>query len=297
MDIFIKNNNKFIKCGYNYSNSEKKIESFLEKNPYVLEENLIIIGRQVSIPNIGKIDLLGLDSENNLVIIEIKKNKAKYDAVGQGHHYYLWARDLNITDFDKVLDTSKLKIPQRLHNERKKNLDGKNVQFNDNTRLYVIAEHISENAITFANNLIKDKTNIECIEIQFYDNGRKITINKILYESLRSNNDELKRRNIDKSVLNSYNAIMKMIDKLNDVYINRGKTYDAFKRNNHNFLALYTNKHNLKAHIVMKNLRDPKKLVKPYNVKKHKNRVWEIFIDKSNMVHSKFLIKQAYKNT
>ena len=47
----------------------------------------------------------------------------------------------------------------------------------------------------------------------------------------------------------------------------------------------------------MKNLRDPKKLVKPHNVKKHKNRVWEIFIDKSNMVHSKSLIKQAYKNT
>ena len=58
MNIFTKNNNKFSKCKHNPSISEKEIEIFLEKHPYILEDNLVIIGRQVHIESYGVIDLL-----------------------------------------------------------------------------------------------------------------------------------------------------------------------------------------------------------------------------------------------
>ena len=115
MDIFIKNKNKFSKHKRNPSNSETEIEIFLEKNPHILEKNLEIIGRQVKIKSNGqKIDLLGLDSENNLIVIEIKKGKAKYDAIGQGRHYHMWASHIKLVDFVYLMDKQNLKIPQRL---------------------------------------------------------------------------------------------------------------------------------------------------------------------------------------
>jgi len=81
---------------------EKHLENWLEKNPWALaEEPLLIIGRQTS-ANVdsGTVfpDLLALDSEGNLVIIELKRAQAPREVVAQILEYATWANELSEDD-------------------------------------------------------------------------------------------------------------------------------------------------------------------------------------------------------
>lgn len=53
---------------------ERDLESWIQLNPDLLDEPLMIIGRQVNVPGINdRLDLLALDPSGNAVIIEIKR--------------------------------------------------------------------------------------------------------------------------------------------------------------------------------------------------------------------------------
>lgn len=52
---------------------ERAIEEFIEKNPKCLRDDLFIIGRQVKTADGGIIDPMGLDTDGNVAVIEIKK--------------------------------------------------------------------------------------------------------------------------------------------------------------------------------------------------------------------------------
>lgn len=57
---------------------EEDLEDWVENNPSILGEDLLIIGRQVWIPGVkDKIDLLALDTNGNTVIIELKRGRLK----------------------------------------------------------------------------------------------------------------------------------------------------------------------------------------------------------------------------
>lgn len=57
---------------------EQNLEDWIENNPSILGENLLIIGRQVHIQEVNdRIDLLALDTNGNVVIIELKRGKLK----------------------------------------------------------------------------------------------------------------------------------------------------------------------------------------------------------------------------
>ncbi|MDI1495077.1 MAG: hypothetical protein K8823_383 [Cenarchaeum symbiont of Oopsacas minuta] len=296
MDVFTRYNNKLSKFQHQPNNFEIDLEDFLEKNPSILEDNLKIIGRQVNATPHGKIDLLGLDSQNNLVIIEIKKNTAKYDAVAQAINYHLWACKLKITDLIHIKGKSKLKIPKKLTEDIRNTIDGKDVNFNEYPRLYVVAEHLHENAITYAEKMKTTDIDIDCVEINFYDNKKIILVNKIFSTPTFFDDDISKYHNIDKSVLDLVNTIKKYVNNWSDVTIHHTKNYIAFKHNKRNFLALHLRQHKLIAHIIKKNIDDPKKFLKPHNKNKFNGRIWEMPVDKASMKYLKNLIKQAYEN-
>lgn len=57
---------------------EQKLEEWIETNPQILGEPLLVIGRQVRIPDVkDRIDLLAIDPEGNVVIVEIKRTDLK----------------------------------------------------------------------------------------------------------------------------------------------------------------------------------------------------------------------------
>lgn len=81
--------------------SEATLEQYLERDPSLLGERLLVIGRQVHTPHGKFIDLLAMDGEGNLHVLELKRDKTPRDVVAQVLDYGSWVSTL---DRDSIID-------------------------------------------------------------------------------------------------------------------------------------------------------------------------------------------------
>jgi hypothetical protein len=85
---------------------EKQLEDWVEADPSVLGEPLLLIGRQVIVPEIkDRIDLLALDPQGNAVVIELKRGKLSDPVDVQALRYASYISRWQYEDFE-VLATS-----------------------------------------------------------------------------------------------------------------------------------------------------------------------------------------------
>ena len=81
---------------------EERLESWIADDATILGLDLLIIGRQVQTEFGGRIDLLGVSREGNLVIVELKKEKTPRDVVAQVIDYAAWVRQLVYREIDAI---------------------------------------------------------------------------------------------------------------------------------------------------------------------------------------------------
>lgn len=81
--------------------TELMLEDFLDRDPSLLGERLLVIGRQVRTPYQKFIDLLAIDVEGNLQVLELKRDKTPRDVVAQVLDYGSWVATL---DRDTIID-------------------------------------------------------------------------------------------------------------------------------------------------------------------------------------------------
>ncbi len=74
--------------------SENRLEEWINKDSSILGTDVLIIGRQVFTDYGGRIDLLGIDQQGDLVILELKRNKTPRDVVAQVLDYASWVKEL-----------------------------------------------------------------------------------------------------------------------------------------------------------------------------------------------------------
>ena len=72
------------------SHHEDELEDWIVQNPEIMGENLLIVARQLIVPEVGRLDLLGMDSNGRLVIIELKRELLPRQAVAQALDYASW---------------------------------------------------------------------------------------------------------------------------------------------------------------------------------------------------------------
>jgi|SRR5829696_2566594 len=70
--------------------AEQQIEDWIERDPSLLDPDLLIIGRQVKTEHSGPIDLLGLTSDGTISIIELKRDKTPREVIEQVLDYASW---------------------------------------------------------------------------------------------------------------------------------------------------------------------------------------------------------------
>ena len=88
---------------------ESQLESWLENSPWALgqDEPILWIDRQTSASGddgIIRPDLLGVDYEGNLVIAELKRDRAPREVVAQLLEYAAWAKTLSDEDIHQIGD-------------------------------------------------------------------------------------------------------------------------------------------------------------------------------------------------
>ena len=82
-------------------NGEAAIEEWLVENLERIEPGLSLIERQYETSNAGRIDILATDSNDNYVVVELKRDMASDAALGQLLRYLGWVR-LNLSDTNSI---------------------------------------------------------------------------------------------------------------------------------------------------------------------------------------------------
>lgn len=163
---------------------EKDFENWLENSPHVLFENdsstIMWIGRQVSTTSYETVkfpDLIGIDSNGDVVIVELKKGKTPRDVVAQILEYAAWAsgltyEDLNILtmkyyDSDETYKGLGLSEIHKLIFYPDDELM-RETKFNQKLRLYIVAEEITRTVKDVVKYLSNCGLNINCMQYEVY---------------------------------------------------------------------------------------------------------------------------------
>lgn len=83
---------------------EAQLETYIESDPSILGEPLLIIGRQIPTAHGGFIDLLALDDSATVHVIELKRDKTPRDVTAQALDYGSWISTLGRSDIASIFE-------------------------------------------------------------------------------------------------------------------------------------------------------------------------------------------------
>jgi hypothetical protein len=92
-------NDELERINFSSIQTEKKLEEILVENLGILDPGLLLIGSQISTDFEKLIDLLAVDSQGDLVVIELKRNRTPREVVAQLLDYASWVQSLT---YDKI---------------------------------------------------------------------------------------------------------------------------------------------------------------------------------------------------
>ena len=150
---------------------ENRLEDWLENDISLLDDKLLVIGRQVS-TGFGTVDLLCLDSKGTLVVIEIKKGRTPRQVTSQALEYASWAKGL---PYDRVKEIAEDHLKTSLD-------DAFRVKFDDEVpeefshRSLVVAENIdtsTERIVSYLSDM-KVPINVATVQYAKSSDGREI---------------------------------------------------------------------------------------------------------------------------
>lgn len=81
---------------------EEMIEGWVAKQPALLGLDMLVIGRQVTTDFGGRIDLLGIDVEGNVVIVELKRDRTPREIIAQVLDYASWIAGLTTRQVHEI---------------------------------------------------------------------------------------------------------------------------------------------------------------------------------------------------
>lgn len=92
---------------------ESRLQEIIAKDISIVDQNLLIIGREVQTIHDKFIDILAINSIGSLVVIELKRDKTPRDIVAQVLDYGSWVRTLRNEDIAKIFtDYQRKYMPQ-----------------------------------------------------------------------------------------------------------------------------------------------------------------------------------------
>jgi hypothetical protein len=159
---------------------EKNLEDWIEKDTTILDENLLLIGRQVK-----NIDLLFLDRNGNTVIAELKREKTPRDVVTQIIEYASWVESLGYEDL-KIEAEKTYKQPEALKVKFRERFDEELPEtLNEQHRMIIVAAGLDDSTRKIIEYLAHGKRNVPinvAIFHYFEDNGSKHMARTFLIE-------------------------------------------------------------------------------------------------------------------
>ena len=82
--------------------NENMVESWIARQPDLLGLDFLLIGRQLPTEFGGRIDLLGIDADGNLVIVELKRDRTPREIIAQMLDYASWVSSLTTRQVHEI---------------------------------------------------------------------------------------------------------------------------------------------------------------------------------------------------
>jgi hypothetical protein len=157
-------------------------EWILERPHSILGEDILIIGREVQVHNIGDaIDLLGIDRDGNIVVIELKQGSLSGNVDFQSLKYVAytsyWDWSQLGDQFDKFVNS---KWGQKLYkeevdfNEKLESFCNDEYELNQNQRILLIGESIRERLDLVVRWLSDRDIEISVLEVEMLQDGDQV---------------------------------------------------------------------------------------------------------------------------
>ncbi len=133
--------NGFVPITYTAPETEMDLENILFDHIDILDPNFLVIGHQITTDYGGRIDILAMDVEGNLVVIELKRDRTPRDVVSQILDYASWIQDLAIDDVRDVFRqyNPNIELEQKYSEEFETEFPE---ALNENHRLIIVASEL-----------------------------------------------------------------------------------------------------------------------------------------------------------
>jgi len=102
MDLWKVVNGKLEEFGTSKLHLEENLEDWIMKDSSILGMEVLLIGQQVITEYGGRIDLLGIDQQGELIIFELKRDRTPREVVAQVIDYATWVKNLTYNELNTI---------------------------------------------------------------------------------------------------------------------------------------------------------------------------------------------------
>ena len=160
------------------------IQEWIEKNPEIIEENLLIIGKEVILPSDIRLDLLAIDKKSNLVILELKRDNSGKNVDWQAIKYASYCSSFSNTDifrqFAEYLGTNEDEAQTKIEEF----IDAENFEdLNEKQRIVLVSKEFHSDVVSSVLWLRDYGIDVSCVKLTPYSDGNGnlfISPNKII---------------------------------------------------------------------------------------------------------------------
>lgn len=171
-------NDKLIELSKSNLDLEERIHKWIENDIKIILPDAILLGSKVKTDHSKEIDLLAIDSNGDLVVIELKRGTTPREVIAQTLDYAAWVATLKADDINAILQRQgRTETIYELLNASFE--DGEEIEINENQKLLIVASEID--AITE--------------RVVGYLSSKSLDINAVTFNYYQDNNTEYVARN------------------------------------------------------------------------------------------------------
>ena len=196
---------------------EERLHNWILQELAIISSDSFIIGSKVKTDHNKEIDILAMDSNGDLIIIELKRDMTPREVVAQALDYTAWASELKEEDINLILQKqgNKLTIEELFD----KSFPSSEIdEFNENQKILIVGTSIDPITERIVKYLSKKSVDINVVTFSYYKNDKieLLSKNYLLSPSdFQSNTDSVQRKR-DKSFVKQLfeNNILKVGDRV-----------------------------------------------------------------------------------
>lgn len=153
--------------------NEELLEEMIESDASILEDEWLLIGRQVVTKYKKEIDLLAIAPDSSLVIIELKKSKTPRDVVAQAIDYASWVEHLKADEISSIYENySKGKnLKEAFQNKFHIELEEENL--NQSHQMVIVAAELDDATERIINYLSERGIAINAVFFEVFSDGKE----------------------------------------------------------------------------------------------------------------------------